>query len=278
MRTQIDTPDQIVARIAARQHGVVTFAQLIGAGLTSAGIDRRIKAGRLHRIHRGIYAVGHRKLSIEGEFNAAVLACGEGAALSHRSAAELWEMLKPQGGLVHVTVPTTSGRSNQRGIRLHRSPSVLSVTTSHKDINVTTPARTIADLRKAGMDVDELRRAIRQAEFDKLSIEGEAEKEEALTRGWLERRFRRMCKEHDLLPPEVNAFVGPHEVDFLWRDRRLIVETDDWRSHRGRQAFEDDRAKDAELRVLGFTVVRFTYLQVTQRWAWVEHKVRVLLA
>jgi very-short-patch-repair endonuclease len=76
----------------------------------------------------------------------------------------------------------------------------------------------------------------------------------------------------------VNVYVGPYEVDFLWRHRRLVVETDGYEGHRGRQAFEDDRARDAELRVLGYTVVRFTYRQVTERWGWVEETVRALLA
>ncbi len=72
--------------------------------------------------------------------------------------------------------------------------------------------------------------------------------------------------------------IGPHEVDFLWRERMVIVETDGWDAHSGRQAFEDDRAKDAELRVLGFTVQRFTHRQVTEQWEWVERTVRALLA
>jgi hypothetical protein len=82
--------DALIARIAARQHGVVSSAQLQSAGMSPSAIDRRVHAARLHRIHRGVYAVGHRRLSDEGRWMAAVLACGEGAVVSHLSAAELW--------------------------------------------------------------------------------------------------------------------------------------------------------------------------------------------
>ena len=126
--------------------------------------------------------------------------------------------------------------------------------------------------------MDEVRRAIREAEFHHHDVSDERAKEDAPTRSWLERRFLRMCRRHDLPEPEVNVYVGPHEVDFLWRDRELIVETDGWEAHSGRQAFEDDRAKDAELRALGFTVLRFTHRQVTERWEWAEATVRALLA
>ncbi len=108
---------------------------------------------------------------------------------------------------MHVTVPTTAGRRRHRGIHLHRSPSVLSVTTRHKGIAVTTPARTIADLRVC--DVDEVRRAIRQAEFHRYDVSEERAKEDAPTRGLLERRFLAACRRHYLPVPEVNAMVGP---------------------------------------------------------------------
>ncbi|MGH2984486.1 MAG: type IV toxin-antitoxin system AbiEi family antitoxin domain-containing protein [Solirubrobacterales bacterium] len=78
-----------IVRTAARQHGVVTFAQLRAAGVLSSGIADRVAAGRLHRVHRGVYAVGHSGLSQDGRWLAAVLACGERAVLSHRSAAAL---------------------------------------------------------------------------------------------------------------------------------------------------------------------------------------------
>ena len=95
--------DQAVAEIAGRQYGIATLTQLVAAGISSRGVYRRVQAGRLHRIHRGVYAVGHRALSSEGRWMAAVLACGEGAVLSHRSAAELWRLLAASHRWVDVT-------------------------------------------------------------------------------------------------------------------------------------------------------------------------------
>src|SRR5690242_8892043 len=111
MGHKLDTLDLRIDEIASRQHGAVTLRQLEGAGLTRFGVAKRTERGRLHRIHRGVYAVGHRALSLHGRFMAAVLACGDGAVLSHVSAAVLWELLKPIDGPVHVTVPSYSGRS-----------------------------------------------------------------------------------------------------------------------------------------------------------------------
>jgi predicted transcriptional regulator of viral defense system len=122
MPYKIDTPDIEIARIAAGQHGVVTAKQLADAGLGRMAISERSRNGRLHRIHRGVYAVGHHGLSLHGRFMAATLACGDGAVVSHVSAAVLWELLRPIDGPVHVTVPSTSGRARRAGIHLHRSP------------------------------------------------------------------------------------------------------------------------------------------------------------
>ena len=110
-----------LGEVARRQWGIVTRAQLNEFGLRDRGISEWVRDGRLHRLHRGIYAYGHDRLRIEGRWLAAVLACGPGAALSHRSAALLWEIRQNSSGLVDVTVPSTSGRSKRAGIRLPRS-------------------------------------------------------------------------------------------------------------------------------------------------------------
>ena len=99
-----------------------------------------------------------------------------------------------------------------------------------------------------------------------------------LTRSELEHRFLRLCRRHRIPAPEVNVRIGPFLVDFLWRDERLITETDGYRFHRGRVAFEADRARDVELKLLGYTVVRFTHRQVTDEPAQVAQTLRVLLA
>jgi very-short-patch-repair endonuclease len=277
MRQESAKPDVVVARLAARQHGVVAFAQLVAAGIAASGITRRVETGRLHRVYRGVYAVGHAALSKEGRWMAALLACGDRAVLSHRSAAELWAMLSPRDGPAHITIPTSGGRRRRPGIRLHRYPSLPpSATTRRNGIAVTTPARTIADLRRVA-SVDEVRRAIREAEFAGLDLGDGGGLESERVHTSLERRFLRLCRHHRLPKPVVNVYVGPYEVDFLWPGRRLVVETDGWRGHRGRVAFEIDRAKDVELKLLGYEVVRFTYRQVTEQPEAVADKVRALL-
>ncbi len=208
---------------------------------------------------------------------AAVLAYGEDATLSHRSAAELWALLPHRYGPIDVTVPGTGGRRKRQGIRLHRSSLLTSAVTTIRDgIAVTTPARTLADLRRVATR-DELGRATRQAEVKGLPI-GELGSAVDLTRSELERRFLRLCHRRRLPTPEVNARVGSFIVDFLWRDQRLIVETDGYRFHRGRSAFEADRARDIELKLRGYEVVRFTHRQVVDEAAGVAHTLRVLLA
>ncbi|HET7506727.1 MAG TPA: type IV toxin-antitoxin system AbiEi family antitoxin domain-containing protein [Solirubrobacterales bacterium] len=124
MDAKSDTVASRVAKIAARQHGVATRRQLEAAGLGTKAITGQVRSGRLHRLHRGVYAVGHRAPSWHGRWMAAVLACGDGAVLSHHSAAALWKLLKPIQGPIHVSIPTTHGRKRHSGIHLHRCPSL----------------------------------------------------------------------------------------------------------------------------------------------------------
>jgi Protein of unknown function (DUF559)/Transcriptional regulator, AbiEi antitoxin len=249
--------------VSAGQHGVISIGQLRQAGLTDDAVLGRVRSGRLHRIHRGIYAVGHPALSLEGRWMAAVLACGEGALLSHRSAAALWKLLDPTAGPIEVSVPTTSGRTRKAGIRLHRGISLASRSGTRRfGIPVTTPAQTIADL-EGTVPAPQLRRAIRQAEV--LGWRTGLERTAEATRSELEHLFLRLCERHGIPAPEINVRVGPHEVDFLWREQRLVAETDGYRYHRGSQAFEDDHARDLDLRLLGYKVRRFSYRQVTEQ-------------
>jgi len=263
-----------VARIAARQHGIASIHQLLGAGLSMGGVRRRVAAGRLHRLYRGVYAVGHAGLSNEGRWMAAVLACGAGAVLSHWSAAALWSTLRPSGRPVDVTIDRDVGRARRPGIRLHRSPSLTdALTTHHKRIPVTAPARTIRDLRRVAAAAT-VRRATRQAEMIGLPL-GELEADGM--RSDLELVVFRACKRHGLPLPLRNARVGRHEVDFLWPQRRLIAEADGWKYHRGRQAFEDDRARDLALKLEGFDVVRFADRQIDADPGAVAAAIRALL-
>jgi very-short-patch-repair endonuclease len=230
MRKQIATPDRVYARIAGRQYGVVRYDQLVWAGLVPSAITRRVTTGRLHRLYRGVYAVGHTNLSREGRWIAAVFACGPGAVLSHESAAHLWRLSPTSPPMIHVTVPATSGRSNRPGIRLHRSSTLRpNDTTLRRNIPVTTPARTLADLGWA----------------------------KERTRSDLERLFLRICREHDIPMPEVNVRIGPHTVDFLWREARLVVEVDGYAYHSDRRTFRTDRARDRYLGQRGLVVLRY---------------------
>jgi very-short-patch-repair endonuclease len=275
MRAKGAPADATIAEVAARQHGVVTTAQLAAVGTYHSGITRRLESGRLHRIHRGVYAVGHRGLSTEGRWLAAVLACGDGAVLSYRSAAASWGLLPVPMGPVDVTVGGSGGRRRRPGIRRHRARSLKTAdVTRRAEIPVTTPARTIADLRRVSSPA-QLRRAIREAAVLGLALDTTVDAEP--TRSELEYRFLRLCRRHRLPMPAVNAQVDRFIVDFLWRERDLIVETDGFRYHRGRQAFEDDRARDAELRLLGYEIVRFSYRQVVDDPLQVAATVRLLL-
>jgi Protein of unknown function (DUF559) len=251
------TPDALAARIAARQHGVIRFDQLLAAGLTREAIRWRAAVGRFHR---GVYAVGHPGIGTHGQWKAATLALGENAVLSHRSAAELWEMLPKRGGLPHVTVLGSSGRERRRSIRVHRSPSLQPAQTTMRDgIPVTTPVRTLADLARTIASAD-LRRARRQAEFLGLPLEDRHRSDR--TRSDLEGTFLALCKHGGIPEPAVNVRIGTFTVDFLWREARLIVETDGYRAHRGRQAFHEDRVRDAHLARMGLEVIRFSHRQI----------------
>lgn len=205
---------------------------------------------------------------------ATVLACGQGAVLSHGSAAALWGLLRPIDGPVDVSVPSTSGRARRRGINLHRRVSLTQpqlstlstgdeqsrqtplVTERHR-IPVTSVPRTVDDLRGA-VAPSLVRRARRQAELAGHRLDGESDR----TRSDLERDFLRFCRHHDIPVPEVNVRVGRYEVDFLWRDARLIVETDGYLYHRGATAFENDHDRDLMLRRQGYAVHHYTGAQL----------------
>jgi len=211
---------------------------------------------------------------------AAVLACGEGAVLSHHSAAALWELLRPIAGPIHVSVPTTNGLRLRRGIHLHRCASLSTsrepspspsypdqeggrgrrLTTHRHNIPVTTIQRTIEDL--AGTVAPRLlRRAKRQAEHKGIHLEGT---EPRRARSDLEEDFFALVHRHHLPLPETNVKLGRHEVDFLWREARLIAETDSYLYHRGSVSFEDDHARDLDLRSAGYIVLRFTDTQIEE--------------
>jgi very-short-patch-repair endonuclease len=286
MRRQLAT-DRMIASLAGAQHGVASRAQLRCLGLSVAAIDHRVRAGRLHVIHRGVYAVGHAVLGTEGRWMAAVLACGDDAVLSHASAAAAWELRRVGSGAVHVTIPAETGR-RRRGIRLHRISALRADdTTVHRGVPITTPARTIVDLART-LDHRQLEHVIDLADqrglidFRDLQAANSASLQAVLrryssapTRSELEERFLRLCDDHGLPRPETNVRIEGLEVDFVWRDRRLIVEVDGYAYHRSPSAFETDRERDVTLSIAGWQVLRFTWTQITRRAAWVAAACRV---
>jgi very-short-patch-repair endonuclease len=275
--------DADIAALAGAQHGVVSRRQLLVLGFTEREIQRRISGGRLHAVHRGVYAVGHRVLTREGRWMAATLATG--GVLSHVTAATAWGFVK-HNGAIHVTVPGDPGRKHRPGLRIHRSRTLQpSDTTDHRGIPITEPHRTLTDLATT-MTGRPLEHAVNLAErridFARLSQSAPPSLQAVLesyatahTRSELEERFLTLCDDHGLRRPEVNTRIEGIECDFVWRDARLIVEVDGYAFHRAPAAFESDRERDVTLTALGWRVLRFTWRQLTDRPRWVAEKIRL---
>jgi very-short-patch-repair endonuclease/predicted transcriptional regulator of viral defense system len=296
--------DVRIRDLAERQHGVVALSQLQFYGLTSSGVRDRVAAGRLTRIHRGVYAVGHARLTGHGRWMAAVLAYGDAAVLSHRSAAALHGIRRTARRETDVTLPAPSGRPRP-GIEVHRSTTLAPTDVVTIDgIPSTSVARTLLDLADV-LPHRGVEQAVDQAEvlrvFDLRAVE-EALSRAAGRRGAallrrvlaeyggptltdreLEERFLALCRDASLPGPEVNAWVTvddgvAYKIDFLWREQRLAVETDGWGSHGTRKAFESDRRRDRLLRLAGWDVVRFTWRDVEREPGEVRAALTRLLA
>jgi hypothetical protein len=220
---ELSTPDVLIARSAARQHGVVTVAQLLAAGLDRRAIAYRRRVRRLHLLHRGVYAVGHRPPSPLATAMAAVLACGPEAVLSHRSAAALWRIVP------RWPSPTEVARTDRRqsGTHVHRSRHADA--TTHYGIRVTTPARTLVDLADV-LNSRQLTRALNEAQVQRLVTPAELTTlltrypgrrtsqltpERGATRSHLEDTFTRFLKHHRLPLPERNQQIA----GAVYRDR-----------------------------------------------------------
>lgn len=273
----------VIAELAGRQHGVVARWQLLAAGIDRREIEHRVHCRRLHLVHRGVYAVGHDALTQRGRWMAAVLAGGPDAVLSHRAAAALWGMRRWEGR-IEVTSPRRMLRG--RRIRGHQRLLPMDEVTTLDGIPVTTVPRTLFDLASV-VDEPTLARALEQAEIlrltDPLSPAAVLERHPGqrgakglraalgrplppITRRELERRFLAALSKAAVQAPETNALVetaqARYEVDFLWRTQRLVVELDGRATHHTAAAFERDRARDRDLQVHGFRVVRVTWRQL----------------
>ena len=276
-RRQFSAPDWFLRELAERQHGVFAWWQLRAAGFTRGEVDSRLARGLLRKVHRGVYAYGHRALTRKGRWMAAVLALGEHAVLSHRSAAALWELLPTtDSAFIHVAVPGRPRARRADRILVHHRHGAVG-TTVRDGIPVTTVEATLLDLA-VSVDRHTLGQAVAEAEkrglFDRrvwtpptgrpgASVLREAvgEHRAAPTRSELERRFLQLCRDHHLPQPQVNAWVAGFEVDFFWPVHRLVVETDGEEAHAGRQVVSD-YDKDARLALAGFKTHRFGWEQV----------------
>jgi hypothetical protein len=259
----------MIATLAARQHGNVAHRQLRALGLGDDAIDYRLRAGRLHVVHRGVYAVGYEVLTVHGQWMAAVLACGPGAVLSHRDAAALWRLLPSPSASIHVITRRSASHDRSR-ITVHR-PRLL-----HPDdrsvchrIPVTSVARTLFDIApmvspsqlERAWDESELRRL-----FDLRAVEAVRERSRgsrgvraidellrdarplpAITRSELERAFVRLCREYGIPEPSANIWIEGYQVDMAWPDQRLVVELDGGRYHDTRAARRRDPIRDVKL-------------------------------
>jgi len=294
--------DLTIGALARAQHGPVAHRQLLALGLSHEQIAYRLRVGRLLRRHPSVYLVGHEVLTREGRWMAAVLACGDGAALSHFDAAAHHDLMATRGSRIHVTRPSTSGRApDPRRIALHRVGTLRTWERTTVDgIPTTTVARTLLDLARRVHPTtleDVIQRAIRLHRFDLVEVrrclqehprqpgapklrrllEALAERDAAHLRSDLERRFLALCDDHGLPRPAANARIEGFEVDFLWPTRKVVAELDGYAHHASRTAFERDRERDQRLAVAGYTVVRVTHQQMTRTPVEVADRLRRLL-
>ena len=272
--------------------------QLIAAGISRHVIDRLVKSGFLHRLHRGVYAVGHTALPQFAREQAALLACGAGAVISGRSALYLWGIVESAPGDVEVTVAGRHCRK-RRGIRLHLVDSLDrgQIRTRH-GLDVVFPARALIEYAACATP-DQLGDAIADARYKRRIREGELEAAAAAAgrrpgapqvRAWLqdeagpaitrsraERRFRKLLRDAQLPQPLVNVKLAGFVPDFLWPQQKVVLEVDGWDAHRHRHAFEHDRKKDRVLNDAGHHVIRVTWRHFTEETlALIAHIARML--
>jgi hypothetical protein len=286
-----------IAEIAERQYGVITGGQLAALGLGAGAIRYRVHLGRLHPLHRGVYAVGQRRLPREARWMAAVLAAGPGSVLSHRPAGAHWQLIRDLGAC-EVTVPLQ--RRSRPGITVHQARLPNDEITTHAGIPITTVPRTLFDLA-AVLRPRQLERALNEAEvlrlWDELSLKNLLDRYprrsgsrairaalhargggQTVTRSELEEMFLALIDDAGLPRPEINAIVEGFEVDAVFREARLVIELDGRDVHGTSAAFERDRERDRKLQVADWPVVRITHRQMVESRQAVVADLRKLLA
>jgi hypothetical protein len=286
-----------VAELAKRQHGVVSVWQLAELGISKDVITRETVKARFHQVHRGVYAVGHTALSRQARCIAGVLSCGDGALLSHRSAAWLWGLTKWWPPIVEVTA--ASPRETRQEIRVHSAAAlVLEDRSASQGIPVTAVPRTLLDF--AAVDPRFLGGGVEAAErlglLDLIAIDTllersrgfrgvarlrdalEIYRDPAFTRSRLERRFLALVKRAGLPRPSMNYFVEGYELDVYWPAERFAVELDTYDYHGGHIAFEQDRLRQEDLKLAGIEMTRVTGVRMDREPEAVVARLRRLLA
>ena len=287
IRGKTQSPRAAIAELAARQGGVVARLQLLALGLSRHAVDRMAASGYLHPLYRGVYAAGHRNVSVHGRVMAAVLAYGPEALASHVTGGWAWGVLRWPGQPLDVTVVGRARRS-RRGINVH------CVRHLHPDDRVVihgipcmSVARVLLDLaesrprlmrrafdeaeRKRVLDLREVQRLLERSRGHRGTPRLEALIAETtdpppLTRSELEESFRDLLREEDIRQPDaMNAIVEGFEVDAVWFAEGVIVEIDHYATHGHRAAFERDRVRDADLALAGWLPLRVTDRQIAER-------------
>jgi hypothetical protein len=275
MRPSDRTVEQEIARLAGARRGLVTRVQLLDAGITEGEVKSRLRNGMLLREYPGVYRVGHRAVSLEADYLAAVLACGPGALLRGAAAGHLLGIIKGRPPAPEVVTPT---ERDIAGVRTVRARHGMPEAATWRGIPITTVARTLVDLA-ATLSLDDLARACHEAgvlhrttprEVDvvlagvpnapgagrlRVVLRGEA----PVTLSALERRFLAVLRAAGLELPETNRLAGSQRVDCRWPRHRLTVELDSYRFHNSRYAWEQDRRREREARARGDEFRRYTH-------------------
>ncbi len=284
--------------LAGRQHGVIARRQLLALGFNGREIEHRVARKRLHLVLRGVYAVGWPGLTPKRRWMAAVLACGEGALLSHRSAAALWEIATEERSVIDVSL-TRRAELKRRGLRVRGRPSLTSERiTTHDGIPITTPLQTLIDLATELAPI-KVERAVNEADkrdlIDPETLRGELERYVGepgvkalrtvldkrtfrLSDSDLEVLFRPIAVEAGLPLPLTKQIVNGFEVDFYFPTLGLIVETDGLRYHRTPSTQTRDARRDRAHVLAGMTPLRFTHYEIKHESTRVRSELRRIAA
>ena len=275
-----DEATLMIRRLAEKQHGVIAHRQLVVHGVGERLIESRVARGQLIPLHRGVFALGHRRIGLYGEWVAATLACGPGAVLSHGTAAQLWGI---RGSRKPIEVTRVSGHRRPHGVRLHQTRSLPAEHfTVEAGIPVTTIERTLLDMAPR-LDAKQLEHDLVEADrsrrlrWSKLwrvitehgrgrkgvkrlkRVAAQADPRFADAVSTSEVDFLILCREEGLKMPQVNVLVEGKKADFYWPKERLIVEADSYGYHGDPRAFELDHQSTVDLEVAGYSVHRTTY-------------------